>query len=197
VSDIRSVLQAAGTVAIVVITTVIYYVLPTPGRMHDESWAVLFCCGIAVLGALIVLSILRLLRAGAETRVRALVVLLCITVLFFSWVDDVLAAIPGQFVSMHTKTDALYFSVQTLSTVGYGDVRPAGQLARTAVTVQIIFNLVFLGTAVAMITGLARARVNRRIRTAPAGPGSGPGPGSGSGPGNGPGSGNGPAADGS
>jgi voltage-gated potassium channel len=148
---------------LVVAATAVYYVLPVPSRMREASWAVMFSCGVIVLGVLIVLAIRRLLRASEVIKVRGLVLLLCVTVLFFSWADRSVAALPDQFVSLSTKTDALYFNVSTLSTVGFGDVHPVGQLARAAVTLQIVFNLVFLGTAVAMITGFMRERARRRL----------------------------------
>jgi voltage-gated potassium channel len=65
-------------------------------------------------------------------------------------------------------TDALYFSISTLATVGFGDVHAAGQLARGAVAVQIVFNLVFVGTVAAMISGLMRHRATKRITGPPA-----------------------------
>ena len=40
----------------------------------------------------------------------------------------------GQFAEMATKTDALYFTMSTLGTVGFGDVHATGQLARVLVT---------------------------------------------------------------
>jgi voltage-gated potassium channel len=161
-TDSRALWQVAGTAALVAIITVTYYVLPIPGHIDEASWSLLFGVGLAVLAVLIIVSIRRLLRAGEQARVRALIVLLCVTVLFFSYADAAVAKIPGQFVSLHTKTDGLYFSVSTLATVGFGDVHAAGQLARVAVTLQIVFNLVFLGSAIAMITGMWRERARRR-----------------------------------
>ncbi len=155
-------MQVAGTAALVAAITVIYYVLPLPHKIHEGSWSLLFGVGLAVLAVLIVWSIASLLRAGEQARLRALILLLTVTVLFFSYVDVALAEIPGQFVSLHTKTDGVYFSVSTLATVGFGDVHASGQLARVAVTLQIVFNLVFLGAAIAMITGLWRERARRR-----------------------------------
>jgi voltage-gated potassium channel len=153
---------AVSTTAIVAAITVVYYLLPEPGRMREASWGVMFGLGTAALGVAILLSIRRLFRADLEQRTTALIVLLCVTVLFFSYMDAVVAKIPGQFYDLHTKTDAVYFSVSTLATVGFGDVHPSGQLARIAVTLQIIFNLVFLGAAAATVTGLWRARATRR-----------------------------------
>ena len=148
-----------GTLLFVVIATVVYFVLPVPGRMRESSWAVLFGVGLFVLAVLIVLRIRPLLRASADARARGLILLLSCAVLFFAYADVTLAAIPGQFADLHTKTDAAYFCVSTLATVGFGDVHAAGQLARSAVTLQMLFNLVFLGTAVTFVTGILRQRV--------------------------------------
>jgi voltage-gated potassium channel len=149
-------------VAVVVLGTVGYYLVPVPGQMRESSWAILFGGGVVALAALIAAAIWRLLRAAENVRIRVLVLLLVLTVLFFSWADDSVARLPGQFDDLHTKTDALYFTVSTIATVGFGDVHAVGQLARAAVTVQIVFNLVFLGAAVAMISGFLRERAQSR-----------------------------------
>jgi voltage-gated potassium channel len=151
-----------GVVALVVLGVVGYYLVPVPHQMRESSWAIMFGCGLVALGLLIALAIWRLLGAGETVRIRALVLLLVLTILFFSWCDDSVARLPGQFVDLHTKTDALYFTISTIATVGFGDVHAAGQLARAAVTVQIVFNLVFLGAAVTMISGFIRERAQSR-----------------------------------
>jgi voltage-gated potassium channel Kch len=155
--------SAAGTIALIAAATVVYYVLPVPGPMRETSWAVMFFLGAAVLGALILAAVLRLLRAGENARIRGLILLLTLTVLFFSWSDESVAALPNQFAELTNKTDSLYFNISTLATVGFGDVHPVGQLARAAVTVQIVFNLVFLGTAVSLIAGFFRTRARGQM----------------------------------
>jgi voltage-gated potassium channel len=165
--------DAAVSGALVVAATVAYYLIPVPARMSEPEWAAVFGCGAAALAALIGFAIRRVLRTASEqSRVRRLVLLLVLTVLFFSWADRSVVQIPGQFVDLHTKTDALYFNVSTIATVGFGDVHPVGQLARAAVTLQIVFNLVILGTTVSVITGFMRVRARGRM---PA-PGAEPGP---------------------
>lgn len=162
VSDPRAQLRDAGvTVLLAALVTTVYYLVPVPGRMSQSSWAVLFFLGVAVLGALILLAIRSLLHAGEDARLRGLILLLTVTIMFFSWADASVARLPGQFADLHDRTDALYFNVSTLATVGFGDVHPVGQLARAAVTLQIVFNLVFLGAAVSIITGFFRRRAGR------------------------------------
>jgi voltage-gated potassium channel len=150
-------------ILLVTVATVIYYLVPVPSRMREDSWAVLFGCGVVVLAILILAAIRRLLGAGENARIRGLILLLVLSVLFFSYADESVARLPGQFAGLHTKTDSLYFNVSTLSTVGFGDVHAVGQLARAAVILQIIFNLVFLGLAVSIITGFMRTRARRRL----------------------------------
>jgi len=65
---------------------------------------------------------------------------------------------PGEFEGLHTRLDALYFSMATMSTVGYGDIHAAGQLSRLLVTVQMVFNLIFVATLV----GLFQNRLRRQ-----------------------------------
>jgi hypothetical protein len=65
---------------------------------------------------------------------------------------------PHQFVGISTRLDALYFSTTTASTVGYGDVHPAGQVARTIVTLHMAFNLVFI----AAVVNLGRDWMNKQ-----------------------------------
>ncbi len=164
----------AADVGLVVLATAVYFLIPVPGRMREAWWAVLFGSGVVVFGLLIVLAIRRLLRAGEGVRIRGLVLLLVLTVLFFAWCDDSVAVLPGQFAELHTKIDALYFTVSTLATVGFGDVHAVGQLARAAVTVQIVFNLVFIGTGAGIVSGFVRSRT--RIRLQPGQHGSEPRP---------------------
>lgn len=52
---------------------------------------------------------------------------------------------PDQFTGLVTRTDALYFTITTVSTVGYGDIHAVGQAARALVTMMIVFDIVFLG----------------------------------------------------
>ncbi len=178
----RSGWLVAETFVLAVIGTVVYYVLPIPSHaMRTASWVVVFGVGMAVLGFLILLAIRRLLRERAEERARGLILLMCLAVLFFSYTDVILALEPGQFAGLHTRTDAIYFTISTLSTVGFGDIHAAGQAARAAVTVQIVFNLVFIGAAASVITGMFRTRAQQRQHRASAGKDAGPDSGEGAG----------------
>jgi voltage-gated potassium channel len=51
----------------------------------------------------------------------------------------------------HTWIDSLWLSIQTLSTVGFGDVVPAGSTARAVTSVFIVFTLVSVGFLLAVV----------------------------------------------
>lgn len=55
-----------------------------------------------------------------------------------------------------TRLDALYFTVSTFSTVGFGDIAAHSQTARAVVTAQIIVDLVYLGLAVRVMVAAAK-----------------------------------------
>ena len=51
------------------------------------------------------------------------------------------------------KIGALYFTVTVFSTVGFGDITAKTDLARTLVTIQMLFNLVVIGLAAKVVFG--------------------------------------------
>jgi voltage-gated potassium channel len=167
VADAHAYRQLAGTLLLVIAAPTVYFAVPVPGRMKEFWWAVLFSCGAVALGLLILLAIRRMFRAGEAARIRGLVLMLVLTVLWFAWCDTTVARLPDQFADLHTKIDALYFTVSTLTTVGFGDVHATGQLARAAVTVQMVFNLVFIGLAAGIVSGFLRTTASRRMHSAP------------------------------
>jgi voltage-gated potassium channel len=62
---------------------------------------------------------------------------------------------PEQFVGLENRVDALYFSVTLVATVGFGDIHPAGGAARLIATTHMVFNLIYLGTAIRVIVDRA------------------------------------------
>ena len=69
----------------------------------------------------------------------------------------------GTFTEQLDHTRALYFTITVFSTVGFGDITPKTDLARVIVSIQMLLDLVILGSGVRLLlnaaqTGLARAR---------------------------------------
>jgi hypothetical protein len=139
-----------------------YAVLPLQGG----RWWLGAAIGAAVLAATIPLTVHRLRAVlgsdqPALEALSAIVVLLTMLVVGFAAIYFAMDRDHGQFTGLDTRVDAIYFTVTTLSTVGFGDITAASQTARLVVTMQIVFNLVFVGIAVRVLVGAARQASRR------------------------------------
>ncbi|MFP3901754.1 MAG: potassium channel family protein [Acidimicrobiia bacterium] len=144
---------------------VAYYAAPVGEIESDVALAlsaVGLLVGVGVLGWLVVRQARMQLgaRADASVSIQSLLVLAYVVVPMFALgYVGLERADPDQFVELETKTDALYFAISTLATVGFGDVAAEGQLARALVTVQIAFDLVFVAALGSLVTRLIRRRI--------------------------------------
>jgi hypothetical protein len=69
-------------------------------------------------------------------------------VMFSSYYYVVARQSPSSFSSGLSRTDAVYFTVTVLATVGFGDIVAKTEAARIAVTVQMVADLAVLGVLV-------------------------------------------------
>lgn len=138
---------------------VLYMLGPLEDVQIMPSWL-----SLALSGALlIIVSVfqIRAIERAPHPGLRAvealavtvpLYVLLFASAYFVMELDD-----PANFdVAGLTKVDALYFTVTTFSSVGFGDISPASQAARILVTVQMILNLLVLGAGIRVFIGAVR-----------------------------------------
>ena len=154
-----------------VLLLAIYYAVPE-GIFGSTVAAVISIATLVGGGALLAWQITgqvrRQFRDGDDDAVELQSVLLLayLGVIVFALGYFFLArSTDGQMAGLRTKTDALYFTVSTLGTVGFGDIHPVGQAARALVTAQIVFNLVFLGSLARLLTGQLRQRAEARRHT--------------------------------
>jgi voltage-gated potassium channel len=144
----------------------LYYLVPVePGVAGAQL--TLRVAATAVAGLLITWLIVRQVSHHIADPERASLASLLTAIVggvaFLALADYVTAVSgPGQFVGLRTKTDAFYFALATLTTVGYGDIHPAGQIARAVVAVQLVFNVVVIATGASMLTRVLGARIRER-----------------------------------
>jgi voltage-gated potassium channel len=151
----RRMLSLVGMVSLILLA---YFIIPVENQaQRDIVWrAVVALLALGLLAA----GMIRLLQVHAEDnerRIEGLILGIVVVVVFFSFGYYLLARHnPHQVAGLHTRIDALYFAVTTLSTIGFGDVHASGQVARVLVMVQVVFDLVFITAAARLVTAHVR-----------------------------------------
>ncbi|MFJ1704462.1 potassium channel family protein [Kitasatospora sp. NPDC088346] len=143
----------------------LWFVIPMGvfGPQHPVASWISF--GLALVGVAITLlrQIQQELLGERGHPVLVIVMLLCFSILLFSTAYLAMARTPGEFQGISTKVDALYFTVITMATVGYGDIVPSGQVARVVVMLQILYTLVFLTAGATAINRRLRSSLEQRV----------------------------------
>ncbi|HWM73944.1 MAG TPA: potassium channel family protein [Nocardioides sp.] len=137
---------------------VAYYAFPLrlDSAPATAASVILTALGLALLGWTLASELFHLRRGGETRSTRVLIILLILLVMTFSLVFFLMNKVDSdQIAGMSTRTDALYFTLATMATVGYGDVHAEGQVARGLVCGLIVFNIV-------VVASLYREHTNRR-----------------------------------
>jgi len=162
------------SLAAAVVLVALYYLLPLDHLAKVPLWLIL-AVGLVVLLAVATWQLHLVLRSSypGVRAGEALATTVALFLLLFAAVYFVMErATPASFSHHLTRTDSLYFTVTTFSTVGYGDITAASQTARVLVTVQMILDLLALGLGIRVFIGAVQ--LARQGRPAPAGPATGP-----------------------
>jgi Ion channel len=141
-----------------VITTVVAVVV--------GSTTVLICVGQAATAVLVVASIFILgqtIIASGVVDGQAVGGVLCIYLLLgllFSALHDFCAALIPHYLSgvgsQTTQSDTLYFSLITLTTVGFGDITPEADIARAIAATEALVGQLYLVSVVAAVVSRFR-----------------------------------------
>lgn len=158
-------LRSLGVVAA---TLLAYALLP----IRKETAVViggLAVLGLVVLGVVFARQLARISR-NARPVVAALESLTLVFGMFLSLFAFVYVALsqndPGAFTQPVGKMAGIYFSVTILATVGFGDISAVTDLARAAVTVQMVLDLVLIGAAVKLLSISAKRGVEAKLARA-------------------------------
>ena len=150
--------------AIVVLTVVVYFIVPV--QYETTADVARRTAGATVLSVALIWGMLYQIRIHVDDssrRLDGLIVSIVLVVEVFALTFYIIEVRnPGEFASLHTRIDSLYFTVATLATVGFGDVHAVGQAARALVLVQMVFNVLFVATAAAIMSTRMRDVVRQR-----------------------------------
>jgi hypothetical protein len=148
-------LRAVATSALLV---VLYYVLPLDRESAGHLASVLIV-GLVVFVALAYWEIRAIVRSTFPgiRGVQALATLVPFFLLLFASTYFMLSSqAPETFSEPLTRSDALYFTITTFATVGFGDVVPRSEAVRLLVSGQVLLDLVILGLGIRVIIGAVK-----------------------------------------
>ena len=166
----QGILALLRSLATTVALVALYYLLPLD-HLTDVPLAVLLVVGLVVLLVISAGQVREILKAKypAVRAAEALATTVPLFLLLFASAYYVMERpSPGSFSHSLTRTDALYFTVTTFTTVGYGDITATSQSARLMVTVQMLLDLLALGLGVRVLLGAVQ--LARQGRPDPASP---------------------------
>jgi voltage-gated potassium channel len=163
---LRAALRALATTTVLV---VLYYALPLDAK--SNAWVVTqLVIGLVAVAGIAAWQV-RAIIGSEFPRMRvieALFVAVPFYVLIFAATYFLIAGSGGgNFTAPLSRTDALYFTVTVLSTVGFGDITPKSEFARVVVTVQMIANLFLIGVGLRALLGAAQLGLQRRSEAGP------------------------------
>ena len=161
-----TVLAVVRSIAVSVVLLTGYFLLPFTRVMQGQLGA--FVAGMLVLTVVVVAEFWLTARA-TYPRLRAMEAVLTCAPLFlvvFAAAHYVVGfRDAGSYSEPMSRLDALYFSMTTFATVGYGDITPRSELARTLALVQMAAGLILVGVIARILIGLARERSAGRADT--------------------------------
>jgi hypothetical protein len=152
----RAVLVAVGVI-------VVYGLVP----FDRSSTGDIFLVGLAAVVIIVLVNVFELravslaefptLRAFEALSLSLVVVLVAFASMYLVLTNDNADA----FDEALNHTGALYFSLTTLTTIGYGDIVPVSDTARKVVMAQMLIDVLVIGVFVRLVVNVVRARLPR------------------------------------
>ena len=146
--------------ALLALVVTAYYMMPNDWQAGADTWFRIIVSS-AIVGVALVVAFRIII--GTEfpmlRALQALTVVVAIAVVSFA---SIYAAMSFQdaaaFTEPLSRTDALYFSLTTSTTVGFGDISATSEAARIMVMFHMVVNVLVLGGSARVLFNLARRR---------------------------------------
>lgn len=147
--------------AITCLMVVAYYFLPFDHAFGPGTLAWI-CAALLGLVLIITWETRKILDSSypAIKGIEALAMIVPLFLLLFASAYYLMdRSLPQSFGQHLSRTDSLYFTITTFSTVGYGDITAKTSGARVAVIFQMLGDLLLLGFGVRIIIGAVQFRL--------------------------------------
>jgi hypothetical protein len=154
-------IRALASTAILV---TLYYLVPLD-KVSDVGTVAVLVVGLIIIAGIIIWQIHAIVNAdypgiqGVEAFAISVPLFLLLFAASYFVVEH---TSPASFNEPLTRTDALYFTVTTFSTTGFGDITAKSQGARLLVTFQMVTDLVVIGFGVKILFGAVQEGRRRK-----------------------------------
>lgn len=153
-------------VAFAVVSSVVNAIV---GQVDESAGALLLVNGLVVAAAppAMIAAIRRHQTITIQTVLAAVTVYVLLGMFFAFVYRSILAFDPDSFqtsVGSLSPAAMQYLSFVTMTTVGFGDVTPVSDLARTFVSLEALMGQVYLVTVVALVVGNLGAKRRRHLK---------------------------------
>lgn len=142
----------------------IFFTIPFNGIAQNSHAVVRLLVGLVVLGLIVALFIRRIMTAQVPQlkALEALVIVLVKFICLFSGTYLAMSHIESASFSVAlTHTSALYFTIVTFGTVGYGDIVAQSDVARLLVSAQIVIDFIFIAALVRAFVAVAQISLKK------------------------------------
>ena len=147
---------------------VIYFTIPFDHLAWTGQAVTRTVIGMFAFALVLGFLIKRILKAdvpqlrAAETLIISLVLFICFYASIYLGTSN---HEPRTFNVLLTHASALYFTIVTFGTVGYGDITANSDLAKLLVSAQIIFDVVFIAALARLVIFASKFSLNREDET--------------------------------
>ena len=162
----RQLLTIAGlrSLASVAVLVTAYFLLPFT-RLLNGRLIVEFVVGVLLVIVVLTVQTWTTLRSRYPLvrSVEAMATVIPFFLVVFSTTHYLINGLdPGSYSEPMTRFDALYFTMTTFATVGFGDITPVSVPARFVTLLQMIGGLILVGVVARVLISAARVREDRK-----------------------------------
>jgi hypothetical protein len=148
----------------VVVLVTAYFLLPFT-QLLNAKLIVEFAAGVLLVIVVLTVQTLATLRSRYPLvrSIEAMATTIPLFLVVFSTTHYLINGLdPASYSEPITRFDALYFTVTTFATVGFGDITPVSVPARFVTLIQVIGGVVLVGVVARVLINAARLREDRR-----------------------------------
>jgi voltage-gated potassium channel len=138
-----------------------------PSDPEAVDWLPIFfiASAVAVFAFFFYLQLKKIKKARFP-QIRSIEALIMVSIMFIAVFAAIYTQIsirfPGSFSEPLDHFNAYYYAMTVLATVGFGDITPVTPIARIISMIQMGLDLAFIGVAVKVIAGTAKATLANR-----------------------------------